>query len=61
MIMVGAAAAEPGEEIFEPVVVEEAVQIEACHYSNLLLRGLTNYKRPPRIFGNREVMRAGKT
>jgi hypothetical protein len=39
--MVGSAAAEPGEEILETVVVEQSVQIEACHYSNLLLRGLT--------------------
>jgi hypothetical protein len=32
MIMVGAAAAELGEEVLEAAIVEEAVQIEACHY-----------------------------
>jgi hypothetical protein len=32
MIMVGASATEPREEILEAAIAEEAVQIEACHY-----------------------------
>jgi hypothetical protein len=61
MIMVGAAAAEPGEKILEAAIVEETVQIEACH----LLKPLT--QRPHELqttttdFGNRQVMRAGRT
>ena len=51
MIVAGATTRKSSEEILEAAIVEEAVQIETCHYSNLLLRGLTNYKRPPRLLG----------
>ena len=59
MIMTRGAARKPGEEILEAVIVEEAVQIEACHYWTSC-SGLTDYKHDHRVLGIL-VMRAGKT
>jgi len=61
MIMVGAAACKPSEEILEAAIVEEAVQIETCHCSKPLTQRPHELQTTTTAFGNREVMRAGKT
>ena len=61
MIMVGTAAVEPGEKILEAAIVEEAVQIEACHLFKPLTQRPHEIKTTTTDFGNREVMRAGRT
>jgi hypothetical protein len=61
MIMAGGAARKPGEKIFEAVVVEEAVQIEACHLFKPLIQRPHEIQTITTDFGNREVMRAGET
>jgi hypothetical protein len=57
MVMVGAAAAEPGEEIFETVVVEESVQIEACHLFKPLTQRPHELENHHRTLGKARVMR----
>jgi hypothetical protein len=61
MIMVGAAAAEPGEKILEAAIVEEAVQIKACHLFKPLTQRPHELQTTTTDFGNRQVMRAGRT
>jgi hypothetical protein len=59
--MAGATARKSSEEILEAAIVEETVQIEACHLFKPLTQRPHEIKTTTTDFGNREVMRAGRT
>jgi hypothetical protein len=61
MVMAGATARKSSDEILEAAIVEEAVQIEACHLFKPLTQRPHELQTITTDFGNRQVMRAGRT